>query len=1099
MKRILLSFLFVMLGICVSDAQITVSIPDTVLPINTTSVSVPVNVTNFTGIGAVSLVINYDPNVLTFTGATNEPSHGTFLPPNATNGQILISWFDVNPLNIGNGVLLDLNFNFQHGSSNLNFVNTSCEIADTGANVLNINYINGKVSLPALPSSPSTISGKVWFDQNNDGLIDNGEKGVQWVTVNLYNCSGTWLKWTLTDSAGEYKFDSLNPGSYYVTFDLINGNSVYKFTKENIGSDSTLNSHAAQLTDSTGQTDCVTLSSGQVYSCLNAGLVYRNTTSQTTGSIGDFVWKDTDPNDGIQRPGDPGIPGVTVKLFMSSDSLLSSTTTDSSGHYYFTDLNAGNYYVQFILPAGYIFVVEHNGTDTTLDSDANPSTGKTNTFYLAPGENLMTIDAGMSLALSTGNPSLWITNSDNTDVAPDSGQATTYKIIYGNSGSGILYNAVVVDTLPSGMSFVSSTKGNETFQGSNIFQFNLGTLNPGDSGEVDLTAMISSHESGYYNTAFLQGNDSQSNLLSVYASDLDLADTTSNSGGSGLESRGDMAEYLLKRLLKIHYGMTTPLLKKSGVKGLASAYSLSSFVPKIGPLNSAPVENTPFDILGVSNAVSAYAVNYQLKTSGTTVRVGGIFSTITTAPYIYDHLKSVCDRLAGYQIDEIKLININGYQFYAAKLEDTNQKITDYAISFSVYETTTGYQVQNKWTYEEYQSPSGASSIYNFQVWSNTYTSVAQLVQEILAKFSSLNNVTYLNTNQNPPNVFINSARYSHDGNIYLTLTNTSQSAKQINLNLSYRISQGDDPTSTNSEYTLQPGINNLAIPSGIISDANIYMSQQQGFDDEVYVSGGAYTYLTGPNSTVTTFNTTGYPQQTLSSYPQGSLVLSGGASAAGQLNDWATIVRSLNAENTAYDLSKFGSVRFNARGNGTVEVILNLSNTMNYNYFMYKINLTSVSQTYTIDFNQFKLLDGSQGTIDPSQIEDIGFIMNTTDNQGLSNFDFEVKDIAFLSTDVTALNDQQNSVPKNFTLSQNYPNPFNPSTVIEFANPKQEHLTLTVYNILGQRVAQLIDANMPAGQHSITFDATKLSSGIYFYRLLGSNVNIVRKMILTK
>ncbi len=1100
MKKIIMSLLFLTLGFGISNAQTTVSIPDTTLPQNTTTVSIPVNVTNFVGVGAVSLVINYDPNVLTFTGASNGPSHGTLLPPNAVNGQILISWYDVNPLNIGDGVLLDLNFNNLKGSSSLDFVNSSCEIADTGANVLSTSYANGKINGPAVTNLPVTVSGKVWFDGNNDGINNNGEKGIQWVTVNLYNCSGTWLKWALTDSTGGYQFDSLNPGSYYVTFDLVDGNSVYKFTKENVGSDSTLNSHAAQLTDSTGQSDCITLSSGQTYTFLNAGLVYKNSSLPGSGSIGDFVWQDSDPNDGVQRAGDPGIPNVTVKLFTGSDSLVKTTTTDSTGHYLFNNLDAGYYYVQFFLPTGYYFVIEHAGTDSTKDSDVCPKTGKTSIFYLAQGESRFTIDAGMSLKPLVGSPSLWITNSDNTDMAPDSGQTTTYKISFGNSGDGKLYKAVVVDTLPTGMTYVSSTNGNETFQGSNIFLFKAGTLSPGDSGEVDVTALIANTESGFNNTAYLKGNDYLCNHYTNCSSDFDIVDTTSNSGGGGVESRGDMAQQLLNRVLKIKYDMTSPVVKKTGVKGMASTYSLSSFIPATGPLNSKPVENTPFDILGISNAVSTYAVNYNLNTSnGGNLRVGGIFSTVTSAPYIYDHTKTVCDRLAGAIVDEVKLININGYRFYAAKLEKPSQKITDYAISFSVYETPSGYQVQNKWTYEEYQSPVGASNIYNFQVWSDSYQSTVQLVQNIISKFNAINNVTYLNTNQNVPDVFINSAYYLHDGTIHLTVSNNSGAAKQVNLNLAYRVSQGDDPISSNSNYTLQPGVNNVILSSGIISNANIYMSQTQGFNDEVYVSGGAYTYITGPNSTVTSFNASGYPQQLESSYPQGSLVLSGGASVSGQLNDWTTVVRSLNAENSPYDLSKYGSLRFTAKGTGTVEVILNLSSTQNYNYFMYRINLTGESKVYTVNFDQFKLLDGSQGTVNASQIEDVGFVINNTDNPGLANFNFDVEDIAFLGYDVTSVNDNENSIPKEFSLSQNYPNPFNPSTIINFAVPKQERLSLTVYNVIGQRVAQLFDTEMSAGFHSITFDASKLSSGIYFYRLLGSDINIVKKMILTK
>ncbi len=1101
MKRLLLSLFTFLFLVGITNAQVSMTIPNITLNQTGGTVKVPINVTHFNNVGAVSLVISYDPNVLTFTGADNLPSHGTFLPPNAVNGQIFISWYDTTPLEIGNSMFARLEFNYSQGNSALSFVKSSCEVADSSAQVMNVTFNDGGITGPAVLNQLATLAGNVWIDANKDGLKNNGESGLQWVTVDLFNCGGSWLKWQMTDSQGNYSFDSLQPGSYYVRFTLNGGNKIFMFTTENVGSDSSINSRAAQLTDSTGITDCVTLTSNQVYSFLNAGVVEKNNNQDPhNASIGDYVWEDTDPNDGVQEPGDPGIPNVTVKLLTcSSDSVLTTTSTDNNGHYLFGNLAAGDYKVQFVLPQGYVFVVQHKGPDTTKDSDPNTSTGITDCISLTSGENLAAVDAGMFKTPGPGTPNLWITKDDGTDTAPDSGSSTTYKINFGNSGNGNLSNAVVVDTLPSGMTYVSSQGGNETSPGSNIVVFNLGSLNAGGSGEVELTAEVTGNESEYYNVAYLQGTDSQSNPIAASAYDLDVADTTSNSDNSGVESRGDMSELLLKRHLKIQYGMTTPILKTKGAKALTSLYNLSSFIPATGPFNSLPVEATPFDILGISNAVSSYAVNYELKTPKSDLRVGGIFSTVTAAPFIYDHLKAVCDRLAGYQVDEIKLVNINGYQFYSAKLAKANQSISDYAISFSVYETSSGYKVQNKWSYEDYQTPDGASSIYNFQVWASSYESAAQLAQNIIAKFQALNGVSYLNTNQVSPEVFIKSAEYTHDGNIHLSIANNSQTSKQISLYTSFRISQGDNQVSTTSNYSAAPGVSKLVVATGIISDANVYMTETQGFNDEVYVSGGAYTYLNGPNTTVNTFNTTGYPQQVASNYPQGSLILSGGASASGTLNDWATVVRSLTPENSQLDLSKFNGVSFTANGNGTIEVILNLSNTQNYNYYASKINLTGENKTYTIDFSQFKLLYGGSDALDSKLIEDIGFNINNVDNPGLTSFNFEVKNIAFVGNNVTVDNGSGNNIPKEFSLGQNYPNPFNPSTVISYSVPKLERLSLTIYNILGQKVLQLFNTEVAPGYHSITFDASRLSSGIYFYQLLGNSVNITKKMILTK
>ncbi|MBA4312784.1 MAG: hypothetical protein C0417_09160 [Chlorobiaceae bacterium] len=74
--------------------------------------------------------------------------------------------------------------------------------------------------------------------------------------------------------------------------------------------------------------------------------------------------------------------------------------------------------------------------------------------------------------------------------------------------------------------------------------------------------------------------------------------------------------------------------------------------------------------------------------------------------------------------------------------------------------------------------------------------------------------------------------------------------------------------------------------------------------------------------------------------------------------------------------------------------------------------------------------------------------------------------------------------LPISYTLSQNYPNPFNPSTVIMYGLPQSAHVTLSVFNTLGQRVALLVDEKQEAGYHEVTFDGAGLTSGVYFYRI---------------
>ncbi len=99
----------------------------------------------------------------------------------------------------------------------------------------------------------------------------------------------------------------------------------------------------------------------------------------------------------------------------------------------------------------------------------------------------------------------------------------------------------------------------------------------------------------------------------------------------------------------------------------------------------------------------------------------------------------------------------------------------------------------------------------------------------------------------------------------------------------------------------------------------------------------------------------------------------------------------------------------------------------------------------------------------------------------------------------LTGISNYNNSSPKGFSLSQNYPNPFNPSTTIKFSVVKRENVKLTVSNIIGQEVATIVNKNLDPGNYEVTWDASKISSGIYFYSITTPSFSETRKMILTK
>ncbi|MCK9425351.1 MAG: T9SS type A sorting domain-containing protein [Ignavibacteriaceae bacterium] len=109
-----------------------------------------------------------------------------------------------------------------------------------------------------------------------------------------------------------------------------------------------------------------------------------------------------------------------------------------------------------------------------------------------------------------------------------------------------------------------------------------------------------------------------------------------------------------------------------------------------------------------------------------------------------------------------------------------------------------------------------------------------------------------------------------------------------------------------------------------------------------------------------------------------------------------------------------------------------------------------------------------------------------------------EMKYLAF-DSNLVGISENPKEIPTSFALSQNYPNPFNPSTKIKFVIPIAGQVNLKIFNSLGQEVKTLVSEEKDVGSYEVEFDASKLPSGIYFYKLqVGSFVEI-KKMILMK
>jgi len=124
----------------------------------------------------------------------------------------------------------------------------------------------------------------------------------------------------------------------------------------------------------------------------------------------------------------------------------------------------------------------------------------------------------------------------------------------------------------------------------------------------------------------------------------------------------------------------------------------------------------------------------------------------------------------------------------------------------------------------------------------------------------------------------------------------------------------------------------------------------------------------------------------------------------------------------------------------------------------------------------------------------------NNTDQAGKDPMEWAYTWIGDTTHVATAVEKSEKTLAVNsYSLAQNYPNPFNPSTIITYQMLRSGHVSIKVYNALGQEVATLVDEEKPAGSYQVEFNTVNLSSGVYFYKMRSGEFTDSKKLNLMK
>ncbi len=309
---------------------------------------------------------------------------------------------------------------------------TACSIATVYISVLEEPY--------------AVIGDYVWHDIDGDGLQDNNEPGINGAKVYLYNINRTIVKSTTTDFQGKYQFDEIEPGEYYLKFDL--PTNYTDATDSNISPNDDIDSDV-DGTNGYMTTDYFSVEKRDTITNLDAGFYHCVT-------VGDLVWLDFHENN-IYDPDENGINGLQVKLYRYFNSSwvlwdikytgINSNSICGDGYYSFCT-NPGTYYLEFVTPQqGIVPAQPHIGNDPTIDSDITNYHGKgtTNTFVLKSGTTgNNTIDAGYYDMSTITNSLVWIDDNFNgIRDAEESGLPNTEVEIY--NAYGELYSTTITD------------------------------------------------------------------------------------------------------------------------------------------------------------------------------------------------------------------------------------------------------------------------------------------------------------------------------------------------------------------------------------------------------------------------------------------------------------------------------------------------------------------------------------------------------------------------------------------------------------------------------------------------------------------------------
>ncbi len=897
----------------------------------------------------------------------------------------------------------------------------------------------------------ASIGDKVWNDLNKNGIQEQGESGVAGVEVKLYDCGNNFISSTITDNNGNYLFDNLTPGDYYVKFILPND---YHFTPKDQGNDDALDSDA-DIT--TGTTTCTTLIANENDLTWDAGVYYEAPQVESDLSLTKSVDNPT-PNNGdninftltLTNNGPADASGVQVTdilpngLDFISYSTSSGSYNSNTGIWTVGNINGGSTATLIITVKVNVQNTSNNLVDLGIASTFNvfvlqdltqPSSDTQGKMAVGKDASLANYSVGDQLPNSSGTVDVLIVGRNLTFT---SGAVYAGNVVYGNSTNLPIYPVSIEGSLRQDYPI---------------------DFNSAQAYLNNLSQQLSTHTSNgtvtyQWGGLFLTGTDPFLNVFYVSGSVLSTANNFEinvpngsvvviNIDGDHITWKGGLSVFgtSINNVLFNFYEANSIEIKNIDVRGTILA----------------PYANVNF-ISGVQNG---QMIAYSLEGAGQFNNVHFIGNV--PGQTILVNIAEVID-MDQHDPDSTPNNGVSTEDDYASvtiTINPQNQPVND----------------PNNW--------------------------------QLVNNFSDANAVLTIASDQNG-NLFSatsggNVYRSSDDGENWESININSKNVWSImnNNNLLFAATDNGVYVSSNNgnDWELK-GLENNDVRAIVLDNSKtLYAATWNNGILKSNDNGNSWIAMSDGigNAQITSLIVNSNNELFVGTFGNGLMRFNSSEAKWNKLNiENVDYVWSLgiNSDDEIY-VGTYGSGVYTSKDNGNTFVAMNEGLNGKYVY------------SISFDVNKNIYVNSSESGV---------FVMNNGESKwtlvGMNGFG--VTSIAvnpntksiFAGTkegqiytkpvDITDVNDKS-EIPTEFKLEQNYPNPFNPTTTIEFSVANKEHISIVIYNILGQEIRTLMNSELNPGNYKVTFDGKGLASGVYIYRLSSNSATFVKKMILQK